>query len=156
MPRRTEIDQRDQQADAVFSSAIVSKFINMVMRDGKKTVAERIFYGAMQLMQERTGRSPLEVLQEAMDNVMPYLEVRPRRVGGATYQIPMEVPTHRQITLALRWIIGSARDRHEKIMSERLAGELIDASNEEGGAVRRRQEMQRMAAANKAYAHYRW
>jgi len=156
MPRRTEIDQRDQQADAVFSSAIVSKFINMVMRDGKKTVAERIFYGAMQLMQERTGRSPLEVLQEAMDNVMPYLEVRPRRVGGATYQIPMEVPTHRQITLALRWIIRSARDRHEKIMSERLAGELIDASNEEGGAVRRRQEMQRMAAANKAYAHYRW
>ena len=119
-------------------------------------MAERIFYGAMQLVQERTGRNPLEVLQETMANVMPYLEVRPRRVGGATYQIPMEVPTHRQVTLALRWIVGAARERQEKTMSQRLAEELIDASNEEGGAVRRRQEMQRMAAANKAYAHYRW
>ena len=156
MPRRVQIDRREQRADAVFGSTIVAKFINMLMKDGKKTVAERIFYGAMQLIQERTGRNPLEVLQEAMDNVMPYLEVRPRRVGGATYQIPMEVPTHRQITLALRWIVGAARDRYEKTMSQRLAEELIDASNEEGGAVRRRQEMQRMAAANKAYAHYRW
>ncbi len=156
MPRRTQIDPREQQADAVFGSVIVTRFINMLMKGGKKTVAERIFYGAMQLIQERTGRNPLEVLQEAMDNVMPYLEVRPRRVGGATYQIPMEVPTHRQITLALRWIVGAARDRYEKTMSQRLAEELIDASNEEGGAVRRRQEMQRMAAANKAYAHYRW
>ncbi len=156
MPRRAQIGPREQQADAVFGSAIVTRFINMLMKGGKKTVAERIFYGAMQLIQERTGRNPLEVLQETMANVMPYLEVRPRRVGGATYQIPMEVPTHRQITLALRWIVGAARDRQEKTMSERLAEELTDAANEEGGAVRRRQEMQRMAAANKAYAHYRW
>ena len=156
MPRRTQIEPREHQGDAVFGSAIVTRFINMLMKGGKKTVAERIFYGAMQLIQERTGRNPLEVLQETMANVMPYLEVRPRRVGGATYQIPMEVPTRRQITLALRWLVGAARDRQEKTMSERLAEELIDASNEEGGAVRRRQEMQRMAAANKAYAHYRW
>lgn len=156
MPRRAQIEPREHQGDAVFGSAIVTRFINMLMKGGKKTVAERIFYGAMQLIQERTGRNPLEVLQETMANVMPYLEVRPRRVGGATYQIPMEVPTRRQITLALRWIVGAARDRQEKTMSERLAEELTDASNEEGGAVRRRQEMQRMAAANKAYAHYRW
>ena len=156
MPRRGQIDRRDRQPDTVFNSIIVAKFINMLMKGGKKTVAERIFYGAMQLVQERTGRNPLEVFQETMDNVMPYLEVRPRRVGGATYQIPMEVPTHRQITLALRWLVAAARDRDEKTMSQQLAGELIDASNEEGGAVRRRQEIQRMAAANKAYAHYRW
>lgn len=156
MPRRAQIEPREHQGDAVFGSAIVTRFINMLMKGGKKTVAERIFYGAMQLIQERTGRNPLEVLQETMANVMPYLEVRPRRVGGATYQIPMEVPTRRQITLALRWIVGAARDRQEKTMSERLAEELTDAANEEGGAVRRRQEMQRMAAANKAYAHYRW
>ena len=156
MPRRAEINRRDQQSDAVFDSAIVTKFINMVMKGGKKTVAERIFYGAMQLIQEQTGRNPLEVLQEAMDNVMPYLEVRPRRVGGATYQIPMEVPVHRQVTLALRWIIEATRARPEKTMVERLAAELSDAIEGEGGAVRRRQEMQRMAAANKAYAHYRW
>ena len=156
MPRLAQVERREQQVDAVFGSAVVTKFINMLMKGGKKTVAERIFYGAMQLIQEHTGRNPLEVLQEAMDNVMPYLEVRPRRVGGATYQIPMEVPTHRQITLALRWMVAAARDRNEKTMSERLAEELIDASNEEGAAVRRRQEMQRMAAANKAYAHYRW
>ena len=156
MPRRAQIDPREHQADAVFGSAIVTRFINMLMKGGKKTVAERIFYGAMQLIQERTGRNPLEVLQETMANVMPYLEVRPRRVGGATYQIPMEVPTRRQITLALRWLVAAARDRQEKTMSERLAEELTDAANEEGGAVRRRQEMQRMAAANKAYAHYRW
>ena len=156
MPRRTQIEPREHQGDAVFGSAIVTRFINMLMKGGKKTVAERIFYGAMQLIQERTGRNPLEVLQETMANVMPYLEVRPRRVGGATYQIPMEVPTRRQITLALRWLVAAARDRNEKTMSERLAEELTDAANEEGGAVRRRQEMQRMAAANKAYAHYRW
>ena len=156
MPRRAQINRREQQVDAVFGSTLVTKFINMLMKGGKKTVAERIFYGAMQLIQERTGRNPLEVLQETMANVMPYLEVRPRRVGGATYQIPMEVPTRRQITLALRWLVAAARDRNEKTMSERLAEELTDAANEEGGAVRRRQEMQRMAAANKAYAHYRW
>ena len=156
MPRRAEINRRDQQTDAVFDSAIVTKFINMVMKGGKKTVAERIFYGAMQLIQEQTGRNPLVVLPEAMDNVMPYLEVRPRRVGGATYQIPMEVPVHRQVTLALRWIIEAARARPEKTMVERLSAELSDAIEGEGGAVKRRQEMQRMAAANKAYAHYRW
>ncbi len=156
MPRRAEINRRDQQSDAVFDSAIVTKFINMIMKGGKKTLAERIFYGAMQIIQEQTGRNPLEVLQEAMDNVMPYLEVRPRRVGGATYQIPMEVPVHRQVTLALRWLVEASRARPEKTMVERLAAELSDAIEGEGGAVRRRQEMQRMAAANKAYAHYRW
>ena len=156
MPRRGEISRREREPDTVFGSEIVAKFVNMLMKDGKKMVAERIFYEAMQSIQEQSGRNPLEIFQEALDNVMPYLEVRPRRVGGATYQIPMEVPTHRQITLALRWLVGAARDRQEKTMSQRLAEELTDASNKEGGAVRRRQEMQRMAAANKAYAHYRW
>ena len=156
MPRRGEISHREREPDTVFGSEIVAKFVNMLMKDGKKMVAERIFYEAMQLIQEQSGRNPLEIFQEALDNVMPYLEVRPRRVGGATYQIPMEVATHRQITLAIRWLIQAARSRDEKRMVQRLAEELIDASNEEGGAVRRRQEMQRMAAANKAYAHYRW
>ena len=137
MPRRTEVTRRELKPDSVFNSGVVTKFINM-------------------LMHERTGRNPAELFQQAASNVMPHLEVRPRRVGGATYQIPMEVSVHRQLTLAFRWLIDAARNRHEKTMTERLAGELLDAANHEGGAMKKREDVQRMAAANKAYAHYRW
>ncbi len=156
MPRRAEIGRRERTPDAVFGSALIMQFINMLMKGGKKTVAERIFYGAMERIQERSGRNPLEVMREALHNVMPPLEVRPRRVGGATYQIPMEVAARRQVTLALRWLVAEARSRHEKTMVERLANELMDAAEKEGGTIKRRDDMQRMAAANKAYAHYRW
>jgi len=126
------------------------------MVDGKKRTSERIFYGAMQQIHERSGRNPIEVFQEAINNVMPTLEVRPRRIGGATYQVPMEVSSRRRLTLVIRWLVMAARDRSERTMIERLANELLDAANSEGGAVRRREEMHRMAKANKAYAHYRW
>ena len=156
MPRRSGIGRRQLTPDTVFGSAVVTQFVNMTMKGGKRTAAEKIFYGAMEIMQERTGRNPLEIFVEALQNVMPRLEVRPRRVGGATYQIPMEVPAQRQVTLALRWLIAASRARHEKVMVERLANELMDAASNEGGSVKRREDMQRMAAANKAYAHYRW
>lgn len=156
MPRRSEIGRRQRTPDAVFGSALITQFINMLMKGGKKTVAERIFYGALERIQERSGRNPLEVMREALQHVMPALEVRPRRVGGATYQIPMEVPARRQMTLALRWLVAEARSRHEKTMIERLSNELMDAAQNDGATVKRREDMQRMAAANKAYAHYRW
>jgi len=144
------------QPDHVFGSQMATRFINKILQDGKKTVAEQIFYGAMQLIGERTKSNPLEVLRNALRNTMPNLEVKPRRVGGATYQVPMEVPTQRALTLAVRWIVGAARERSERTMVVRLANEIMDAANREGGAVRKRDEMQRMAEANKAYAHYRW
>lgn len=156
MSRKAEIGRRERISDPVFGSVIVTQFINMLMKGGKKTVAERIFYGAINQIQQRTGRNPLEIFQQAIENVMPKLEVRPRRVGGATYQIPMEVPPHRQITLALRWLVAASRQRPEKTMCERLTNELLDASNKEGGAAEKREDVHRMAAANKAYAHYRW
>ena len=156
MPRRTGVTRRELKPDSVFNSGVVTKFINMLMHDGKKAVTEKVFYGAMALMHERTGRNPAELFQEAVGNVMPHLEVRPRRVGGATYQIPMEVSVHRQLTLAFRWMIDAARHRQEKTMTERLAGELLEAANHEGGAMKKREDVHRMAAANKAYAHYRW
>jgi len=134
----------------------VTRFINKILRDGKKSAAEKIFYGAMQLVAERTGENPLVVLRNAVRNVMPTLEVRPRRVGGATYQVPVEVETRRQLTLAVRWMVAAARNRGERTMVERFAAEVIDAANREGAAVRRREEMHRMAEANKAYSHYRW
>jgi small subunit ribosomal protein S7 len=140
----------------VFGSELVSRIINKLMKGGKKSVAERIFYGALQMVREETGRNPLEVFNHAFRNIMPLLEVRPRRVGGATYQVPVEVRAQRQLTLTIRWLINAARARHERTMVERLARELMDASNREGAAMRRREEVQRMAEANKAYAHYRW
>ncbi len=156
MPRRSGIGRRQLTPDIVFGSTVVTQFINMLMMGGKRTAAEKIFYGAMEIMQDSTGRNPLEVFTEALQNVMPRLEVRPRRVGGATYQIPMEVPAQRQVTLSLRWLIAASRARHEKTMVERLANELMDAASNDGVSVKRREDIQRMAAANKAYAHYRW
>ena len=156
MPRKGAVPIRKVAPDAVFGSEMVTRFINRVMVDGKRRTAERIFYGAMQQIHEHIGRNPLEVFQRAMNNVMPTLEVRPRRIGGATYQVPMEVSSRRRLTLAIRWLVTETRKRSERTMIDRLANELSDASNGEGSAVRRREEMHRMAEANKAYAHYRW
>ena len=156
MPRRGQITQRRVQPDHVFGSQTATRFINKILQGGKKTTAERIFYGAMSLVAERTGDNPLETLRNSMRNTMPNLEVKPRRVGGATYQVPVEVATPRAVTLAVRWMVESARARSERTMVERMAGEIQDAANREGAAARKREEMHRMAEANKAYAHYRW
>ena len=156
MPRRGPAPLREIPPDPVFGSVIIHKLINRVMRDGKKTVAERIVYGALERVADRTNSNPLDVLQQALANVMPVLEVRPRRVGGATYQVPMEVSPRRQLSLALRWLVEAARARHERGMIDRLAGEILDAARNEGGAVKKHEDTHRMAEANKAYAHYRW
>jgi len=142
--------------DDVFGSQMATRFINKILQGGKKTAAEHIFYGAMALVAERSGDNPLETLRNSMRNTMPNLEVKPRRVGGATYQVPVEVATPRAVTLSVRWLVESARDRSERTMVERMAGEIQDAANREGAASRKRDEMHRMAEANKAYAHYRW
>jgi len=156
LPRKGPAQKRDLKPDEVFGSRLVTRFINKILLGGRKSAAERIFYGAMQLVAERSGENPLEVLRNALRNVMPNLEVRPRRVGGATYQVPVEVETRRQLTLAVRWIVAAARARGERTMVQRFAAEVMDAANREGASVRRREEMHRMAEANKAYAHYRW
>lgn len=156
MPRKGEVARRPSPPDAVFNSRMVSIFVNYLMKGGKKTVAEHIFYGALELIHERMERSPLEVFRRALQNVTPELEVRPRRVGGATYQVPMEVSARRRLILPIRWLVQAARNRPERTMRERVAGELMDAANREGMAMRRREEVHRMAEANKAYAHYRW
>jgi len=156
MPRRGRALRRSVEPDPVFGSRLVTKFINQVMLDGKKGLAQRVFYGAMVTIKKRTGRDPMEVFEQAIKNVTPVLEVRPRRVGGATYQVPMEVRPERRRTLAVRWLIDSARKRGERTMIERLAAEIMDAANGAGNAARRREEMHRMAEANKAFAHYRW
>lgn len=156
MPRRGEAPKRTILPDPVFDSPLVQRVINKMMVDGKKVVAERAFYGAMQLIGERTGRNPLEVFAQAMRNITPAVEVRPRRVGGATYQVPVEVSARRQVTLAIRWLVAAARARPERTMVERLANELMDAANREGATVKKREDMHRMAEANKAYSHYRW
>ncbi|MGC9318601.1 MAG: 30S ribosomal protein S7 [Armatimonadota bacterium] len=156
MPRKGPAPKRELKPDEVFGSRLVTRFINKILQRGNKAAAEKIFYGAMQLIAERSGENPLVVVRNALRNVMPSLEVRPRRVGGATYQVPVEVDTRRQLTLAVRWLVSAARARGERTMVERFANELMDASNREGAAVRRREEMHRMAEANKAYAHYRW
>ncbi|MGM0491430.1 MAG: 30S ribosomal protein S7 [Armatimonadota bacterium] len=156
MPRKGPSPKRELKPDEIFGSRLVTRFINKILQGGRKSAAEKIFYGAMQLIGERTGENPLVVLRNAMRNVMPNLEVRPRRVGGATYQVPVEVDTRRQLTLAVRWIIAAMRARGERTAVERFAGEIMDAANREGASVRRREEMHRMAEANKAYAHYRW
>ena len=156
MPRRAEIQPRQLEADSVYGSVLVTQVINCVMLDGKKSTAERIVYDALAIVGERSGRTPTDVLEEAINELTPVLEVRSRRVGGATYQVPVEVPQRRARTLAVRWLIDFARNRNEKAMSERLAREIMDAASQQGGAFKRKDDIYRMAQANKAFAHYRW
>ena len=156
MPRRAEIQPRPTVADPVYDSQLVTQLMNRVMRDGKKSTAEAIVYGALDRIGEKTGRPPVEVLEQAVKTVTPVLEVRSRRVGGANYQVPVEVPQRRGRTLALRWLVTFSRDRREKHMSEKLAGEILDALNQQGNAFKRKDDLYRMAQANKAFAHYRW
>jgi small subunit ribosomal protein S7 len=156
MPRRREVPKREVVPDPIYQSTLASRFINTVMSDGKKSTAEGIFYGAMDILKEKTGDDPIKVFKKAIDNAKPSLEVKARRVGGATYQIPIEVKPSRRLSLALRWIIGYSKSRGEKGMKAKLANELLDASNMRGGAVKKREDTHRMAEANKAFAHYRW
>jgi small subunit ribosomal protein S7 len=156
MPRRAEIEPRELQPDPVHASVLVSQMVNRVMLDGKKSIAEQLVYSALDRIGEKTGRPPVEVLEQAIKTVTPVLEVRSRRVGGANYQVPVEVPQRRARTLAIRWVIDNARKRREKGMDEKLAGELLDALNQQGGAFKQKDDQYRMAQANKAFAHYRW
>ncbi len=156
MPRKGIIGRREVAADPVLASPLVEKFVNCIMYEGKKTVAQQIVYGALDLIRQRANDDPLKIFKKAVDNVKPALEVKTRRVGGANYQVPVEVNRNRQTSLSLRWIIGYARERGEKSMVERLAAELMDASNNRGGAIKKRDDTHRMAEANKAFAHYRW
>ena len=156
MPRRRSVEPRKLSPDPVYNSTLAEKFINSMMWDGKKSVAQRIFYEAMQKIQERTGEDPLKVFKKAVENCKPLLEVKTRRVGGANYQVPVEVPQNRRTSLAIRWLITNARSRPEKGMPEKLANELNDAANMRGGAIKKRDDVHRMAEANKAFAHYRW
>jgi small subunit ribosomal protein S7 len=156
VPRRGEIQARVAQEDAVYSSALVTQVINKVMLDGKKSIAESIVYEALEQVGTKTGRPPIEVLEQAVKTVTPVLEVKGRRVGGANYQVPVEVPQRRARTLAVRWLVTFARERREKGMSVKLANEIMDALNQQGGAFKRKDDVYRMAQANKAFAHYRW
>jgi small subunit ribosomal protein S7 len=156
MPRRRIAGRREILPDPKYGSELLAKFINMVMVDGKKSVAERIMYGALDQVAERKNADPMEILETALENVRPVVEVKSRRVGGATYQVPVEVRPVRRNTLAMRWLIDAARSRSEKSMAMRLAGELLDASDSKGGSVKKREDTHRMAEANKAFAHYRW
>jgi small subunit ribosomal protein S7 len=156
MPRKGPVPRREVLADPVYNSKLVTRFINKVMLRGKKSVSERIFYTAMDVISKRTGKDPLTVFHQALDNVMPVVEVRPRRVGGATYQVPVEVRPERRISLGMRWLVHAARARSGKSMIEKLAAELVDASSGAGAAVKKREDTHRMAEANKAFAHYRW
>jgi small subunit ribosomal protein S7 len=156
MPRRAEITPRPVISDPFYDSQLVTQLMNRVMRDGKKSTAEAIVYSALDKVGEKTGRPPVEVLEQAVKTVTPVLEVRSRRVGGANYQVPIEVPQRRGRTLALRWIVTFSRDRREKHMDDKLAGEILDALEQQGSAYKRKDDMYRMAQANKAFAHYRW
>ncbi len=156
MPRRREVPKREVLQDPVYGSQLVTKFINSVMKAGKKSTAEGIFYGAMKIVEQKTSDDPMKVFKKAVENVKPSLEVKSRRVGGSTYQVPIEVKPNRRTSLSLRWIIGFALERGEKTMRERLAGELLDASNLKGNAMKKKDDVHRMAEANKAFAHYRW
>jgi len=156
MPRRREVPKRIILPDPKFGSEKLAKFINMVMKSGKKAVAERILYDALDTITEKKGGDPLEVLDQALENVAPMVEVKSRRVGGATYQVPIEVRASRRQTLAMRWLVDAARGRGEKSMNLKLAGELMDAAEQRGSAVKKREDTHRMAEANKAFAHYRW
>ena len=156
MPRRAEISVRPIDPDPVYNSVLVTQVINKVMTRGKKSVAEKIVYDALEQIGTKTGKPPVEVLEQAVKTVTPVLEVRSRRVGGANYQVPVEVPQRRARTLAVRWLVPYPRDRREKHMGEKLAGEILDALNQQGGAFKRKDDVYRMAQANKAFAHYRW
>jgi small subunit ribosomal protein S7 len=156
MPRRAEISVRPLVPDPVYSSPLVSQVINKVMARGKKSIAERIVYDALEQVGTKTGKPPVEVLEQAVKSVTPVLEVRSRRVGGANYQVPVEVPQRRARTLAVRWLVQYARERREKQMDQKLAGEILDALNQQGGAFKKKDDVYRMAQANKAFAHYRW
>ncbi len=156
MPRRGFVPKRDVLPDPLYNSKLVTKLINNIMYDGKKGVAQKIVYDAFEIVKEKTGKDPVEAFNEAMENIMPSLEIKARRVGGATYQVPMEVRPERRQTLGLRWITLYSRNRGEKTMRERLAGEIMDAINGTGGAVKKREDTHKMAEANKAFAHFRW
>ena len=156
MPRKGPVTKRDVLPDPVYGSKLLTRFINRIMLDGKKGVAERIVYDAFDLVRAKTGKDPLEVFDAAMQNVMPLLEVRARRVGGANYQVPVEVRADRKTTLGIRWLVNYSRLRGERTMYERVAGEIMDASNGTGAAVKKREDTHKMAEANKAFAHYRW
>ena len=156
MSRRHSAEKREINPDPKYGNLVVSKFMNAVMYAGKKSVAEGIVYGALEMIESKTKASPLTVFQQALDNVMPSIEVRSRRVGGATYQVPVEVRTVRRQALGIRWIIAAARDRNEKTMTERLSAELLDASHNRGNAVKKREDTHKMAEANRAFSHYRW
>ena len=156
MPRRGQISKRDVLPDPLYNSKLVTKLINNIMYDGKKGVAQKIVYDAFSIVETKLGRNPLEVFNEALENVMPVLEVKARRVGGSTYQVPMEVRAERRQTLGLRWLVSYSRNRGERTMSERLAAEIVDAKNNMGGAFKKKEETHRMAEANKAFAHYRY
>ena len=156
MPRKGYIAKREVLVDPIYNSKVVTKLINNVMLDGKKTVAQKIVYDAFDIIKEKTGRDSLEVFEEALNNVMPALEVKARRVGGATYQVPLEIRPERRQTLGLRWLVQYARKRNENTMSEKLANEIIDATQGNGGAFKKKEEMHRMAEANKAFAHYKF
>ena len=156
MPRRGNVPKREVLADPMYNSVLVTKLVNSIMLDGKKGVAQKIVYGAFDIIKEKTDRDPLEVFTEAMNNIMPALEVKARRVGGATYQVPIEVRPERRQTLGLRWLTMFARKRGEKTMKERLAGEIMDAANGTGAAVKKCEDTHKMAESNKAFAHFRW
>jgi small subunit ribosomal protein S7 len=156
MPRKGPAPRRELMPDPVYKSVLVSQIVNKVLTRGKKTVAERIVYDAMDIVETKTGAEPLSTLKRAVENVKPQLEVRSRRVGGATYQVPVEVRPRRANTLAIRWLVGYARQRRERTMAERLANELLDAGNGVGASVKRREDLHKMAESNKAFAHYRW
>lgn len=156
MSRKGKAPKREIIPDPVFGSEIVTRTINKIMWDGKKSTAERIFYSAMDMIKDKTGENPLDIYESALNNIMPVLEVKSRRVGGANYQVPVEVRADRRRTLGLRWLINAARNRGERTMAERLAAEILDANKNEGAAVRKKEDTHRMAEANKAFAHYRW
>ena len=156
MPRKGPAPRRELQPDPVYKSVLVTQFVNKVLARGKRTLAERIVHGALTIVGSKTEAEPVSVLKRAVDNVRPQLEVRSRRVGGATYQVPVEVRPRRATTLAVRWIVGYAHQRRERTMAERLANEIMDAANEIGASVKRREDLQKMAESNKAFAHYRW
>lgn len=156
MPRKGHIAKREVLADPKYNSKLVTKLVNTVMLDGKKTVAQRIVYTAFSIIEEKLERPALELFEEALENIKPVLEVKARRIGGATYQVPLEIRADRRQTLGLRWLVGYARKRHEKTMADKLAGEIIDALNQNGGAHKKKEEVHKMAEANKAFAHYRY
>ena len=156
MPRKGHVAKRDVLPDPIYNSKLVTRLINSIMMDGKKGIAQTILYDAFNMISEKTGREPMEVFQEAIENIMPVLEVKARRVGGANYQVPIEVRPERRVTLGLRWLVQYSRSRNEKTMQERLANEIIDAAGNSGASVKKREDTHKMAEANKAFAHYRW